>query len=380
MRYCKKCLYPDTKPQIIFNDEGICSACVNHEKKEIIDWNEKRQEFEEILDKYKSKNKTNYDCIIPVSGGKDSHYQTYVIKKEFGLNPLVINFHPHDQTELGKKNLENLKKIGVDCIEFSPNPEVYLKLARFGLKELGDFQWPEHLGIFTIPVQMAVKFNIPLIIWGENPQLEYGQPTDVNKDTILDREWNEKNGGYFLDKIKPKDMVKYGFQLDELRPYIYPTDEEIRRVGVTGVFLGSYLKWDIFKQLDIVKKIGFKESVDKKEGTYDGWENLDVYFTVFHDYFKFLKYGFGRATAHASIEIRYGRITREEGLELVKKNEGKIPRQYLKQFLEFADISMDEFLEICAKFTNKKIFKVDDQQNIIQDENGEVTKLKYDNS
>ena len=262
MRYCKKCLYPDTKPQIIFNDEGICSACVNHEKKEIIDWNEKRQEFEEILDKYKSKNKTNYDCIIPVSGGKDSHYQTYVIKKEFGLNPLVINFHPHDQTELGKKNLENLKKIGVDCIEFSPNPEVYLKLARFGLKELGDFQWPEHLGIFTIPVQMAVKFNIPLIIWGENPQLEYGQPTDVNKDTILDREWNEKNGGYFLDKIKPKDMVKYGFQLDELRPYIYPTDEEIRRVGVTGVFLGSYLKWDIFKQLDIVKKIGFKESVD----------------------------------------------------------------------------------------------------------------------
>ena len=380
MRYCKKCLYPDTKPQIIFNDEGICSACVNHEKKEIIDWNEKRQEFEEILDKYKSKNKTNYDCIIPVSGGKDSHYQTYVIKKEFGLNPLVINFHPHDQTELGKKNLENLKKIGVDCIEFSPNPEVYLKLARFGLKELGDFQWPEHLGIFTIPVQMAVKFNIPLIIWGENPQLEYGQPTDVNKDTILDREWNEKNGGYFLDKIKPKDMVKYGFQLDELRPYIYPTDEEIRRVGVTGVFLGSYLKWDIFKQLDIVKKIGFKESADKKEGTYDGWENLDVYFTVFHDYFKFLKYGFGRATDHASIEIRYGRITREEGLELVKKNEGKIPRQYLKQFLEFADISMDEFLEICSKFTNKKIFKVDDQQNIIQDENGEVTKLKYDNS
>ena len=380
MRYCKKCLYPDTKPQIIFNDEGICSACVNHEKKEIIDWNEKRQEFEEILDKYKSKNKTNYDCIIPVSGGKDSHYQTYVIKKEFGLNPLVINFHPHDQTELGKKNLENLKKIGVDCIEFSPNPEVYLKLARFGLKELGDFQWPEHLGIFTIPVQMAVKFNIPLIIWGENPQLEYGQPTDVNKDTILDREWNEKNGGYFLDKIKPKDMVKYGFQLDELRPYIYPTDEEIRRVGVTGVFLGSYLKCDIFKQLDIVKKIGFKESADKKEGTYDGWENLDVYFTVFHDYFKFLKYGFGRATDHASIEIRYGRITREEGLELVKKNEGKIPRQYLKQFLEFADISMDEFLEICAKFTNKKIFKVDDQQNIIQDENGEVTKLKYDNS
>ncbi len=380
MKYCKKCLYPDTKPQLIFNQDGICSACINHEIKQTINWDKKKQEFKEILEKYRSNDKTNYDCIIPVSGGKDSHYQTYVIKKEFGLNPLVVNFHPHDQTELGKENLENLKRIGVDCIEFSPNPEIYLKLARFGLKELGDFQWPEHLGIFTIPVQMAVKFNIPLIIWGENPQLEYGQPTDVNKDTILDREWNEKNGGYFLDKIKPKDMMKYGFELAELRPYIYPTDDEIRKVGVTGVFLGSYVKWNIFNQLEIVKKIGFKENSGNKEGTYDGWENLDVYFTVFHDYFKFLKYGFGRATDHASIEIRLGRITREEGLELVKQYEGKIPRKYLGEFLKFAEISMDEFLKICSKFTNKEIFKVDENQNVIQDKDGEVTKLKYDNT
>ena len=380
MRYCKRCLYPDTKPQLIFNQDRICSACINYEKKKTIDWDKKRKEFRKILEKYRSKNKTNYDCLIPVSGGKDSHYQTYVIKKEFGLNPLVVNFHPHDQTELGKENLENLKKIGVDCIEFSPNPEIYLKLARFGLKELGDFQWPEHLGIFTIPVQMAVKFNIPLIIWGENPQLEYGQPTDVNKDTILDREWNEKNGGYFLDKIKPIDMIKYGFELDELRPYIYPTDDEIRKVGVTGVFLGTYVNWDIFNQLEIVKKIGFKENSGNKEGTYDGWENLDVYFTVFHDYFKFLKYGFGRATDHASIEIRLGRITREEGLELVKQYEGKIPRKYLEEFLKIADISMGGFLKICSKFTNKEIFKVDENQNVIQDKDGEVTKLKYDNT
>ena len=379
MKYCKRCLYPDTKPQLIFNQDRICSACINYEKKKTIDWDKKRKEFKEILEKYRSKNKTNYDCLIPVSGGKDSHYQTYVIKKEFGLNPLVVNFHPHDQTELGKENLENLKRIGVDCIEFSPNPEIYIKLARFGLKELGDFQWPEHLGIFTIPVQMAVKFNIPLIIWGENPQLEYGQPTDVNKDTILDREWNEKNGGYFLDKIKPIDMIKYGFELDELRPYIYPTDDEIRKVGVTGVFLGTYVNWDIFNQLEIVKKIGFKENSGNKEGTYDGWENLDVYFTVFHDYFKFLKYGFGRATDHASIEIRYGRMTREDGLELVKKSEGKIPRKYLKEFLKAAKITEEEFHKTCDKFTNKDLFKKDDNANLIKDKDGNLTKLYYDN-
>ncbi len=379
MKYCQKCLYPDTKPQLIFNENGICSACVNAELKEEIDWNKKRDEFSNILEKFRNKDKTNYDCIIPVSGGKDSHYQTYVIKKEFGLNPLVVNFHPQDQTELGKQNLDNLKKIGVDCIEFTPNPDVYLKLSRFGLKELGDFQWPEHLGIFTVPVQIAVKYNIPLIIWGENPQLEYGKPTDINSETILDRNWTEKNGGYFLDKIKPTDMTKYGFKIEDLLPYIYPSDDEIKKVGVTGIFLGTYLKWNIFEQLELVKSIGFRENNENKEGTYNGWENLDVFFTVFHDYFKFLKYGFGRATDHASIEIRYGRITREEGIELVKQYEGKIPRKYLDKFLEFADITMEEFLDICDKFTNKEIFKVDNDMNIVRDENGEVIKLKYDN-
>ena len=264
MKYCKKCLYPDTKPQLIFDKNGICSACNNSNLKDNINWVEKENELKKILEKYRSKDATKYDCIIPVSGGKDSTYQTLTIKKKFKLNPLVVNFHPIDQTELGRENLENLKKIGVDCIEFSPNPEVYLRLARFGLKELGDFQWPEHLGIFTIPVKIAVLFDIPLIIWGENPQLEYGQPTDIEKDTILDREWNEKNGGYFLDKIKPQDMIKYGFELSDLRPYIYPADEDIKRVGVTGIFLGTYLKWNIFKQLEIVKEIGFKENLEKR--------------------------------------------------------------------------------------------------------------------
>ena len=378
MNYCKRCLYPDTKPQLVFDENGICSACKNHELKEKIDWKSKEKELKEILEKFRSKN-NYYDCIIPVSGGKDSHFQTYTIKEKFGLNPLVVNFHPLDQTEIGKKNLDNLKKLGVDCIEFSPNPNVYLKLARFGLKKLGDFQWPEHIGIFTVPVQIAIKYKIPLIIWGENPQFEYGQPTDITTDTILDRKWLEKNGGYFLDKIKPQDMVKHGFELNDIQSYLYPSDEEINQVGVTGIFLGSYIKWDIFKQLETVKAIGFQENDEPKEGTFNKWENLDVYFTVFHDYFKFLKYGFGRATDHASIEIMHGRISREQGLKLVKQYEGKIPRKYLKKFLEFADMSMDDFIVICNEFTNKEIFQVDENQNIVRDKSGEVIKLKYDN-
>ena len=368
MKYCKKCLYPNTKPQLQFDERGICSACNNHKLKDEVNWVKKKEDLLLILEKYRSKNGNNYDCIIPVSGGKDSTFQTYTIKETFGLNPLAVNFHPLDQTEIGRKNLENLKQLGVDCIEFSANPLVYSKLAKFGLVELGDFQWPEHIGIFTIPVQVAVRYKIPLIIWGENPQLEYGQPTNIDTDTILDREWNEKNGGYFLDKIKPKDMTKYGFKTKELIPYIYPSDDDIRQIGVTGIFLGSYIKWDLFKQLDFVKELGFSENDEVKEGTYDKWENLDVYFTVFHDYFKFLKYGFGRTTDHASIEIRYERITREQGIELVKKYEGKIPRKYLDKFLKSADISEQEFHDICDKFTNKEIFLTNEDGSIKKDD------------
>jgi N-acetyl sugar amidotransferase len=362
-----------------FNEDGICSACINYDRKSRIDWSKKRQELQEILEKYKSKDNNNYDCIIPVSGGKDSTFQTHFIKNECGLNPLVVNFHPLDQTELGRKNLENLKKLGVDCIEFSPNPTVYQKLARFGLIELGDFQWPEHIGIFTIPMQIAVRYKIPLIIWGENPQFEYGKPTDINKEYVLDREWNEKHGGYFLDKIKPHDMTKYGFELKDLKPYLYPSDEEIRSVGVTGIFLGSYIKWDIFKQLELVKKLGFQEDSEIREGTYDSWENLDVKFTSFHDYFKFLKFGFGRATDHTSIEIRDGRMTREKGLELVKKHEGKIPTKYLDEFLRDAEISYEEFIQICEKFTNMDLFKKDKNGKLLRDKDDNIEKISYDN-
>ncbi len=380
IRYCKKCLYPDTKPGLGFDEKGVCDACRSNKNKETIDWNKRKDELFKLLEKFRNTNGEKYDCIIPVSGGKDSHYQAYIMKEEFGMNPLLVSFHPNDITEIGRKNLDNMKKMGFDCIEFTPNPNVYLKMAQFGLKELGDFQWPEHIGIFSVPVKIAISYNIPLIVWGENPQMEYGGPDQVSSSPYLDREWNEKHGGYFLDKIKPEDMVKYGIDKKDLKAYIYPTDEEVQNVGVTGIFLGHYLKWNIFKQLELVKKLGFQEDSEIKEGTYDSWENLDVKYTVFHDYFKFLKYGFGRATDHASIEIREGRITREKGLELVKKYEGRIPIKYLKDFLYDADLTEEEFYNICDKFTNKDLFKINSNNELIKDESHNIEKINYDNT
>lgn len=380
MKYCKKCVYPDTKPQLNLNANGICDACLSAEEKEKIDWVARKKELGKILEQYRNKNGSRYDCIIPVSGGKDSHFQTHIIKNMFGLNPLLVSFHPRDFTEVGRKNIENLKNFGVDCIEFTANPTVYKKLAKFGLEELGDAAWPEHIGIFTVPVQVAVAYKIPLLIWGENPQMEYGGPAAVSTKQYLDREWNEKYGGYFLDKIKPQDMVKYGIDLKDLKPYLYPSDEEIRSVGVTGIFLGYYMKWDARSQVEVVKKLGFNVLNEPNEGTYTNYENLDTKYVGMHDYFKFLKYGFGRASDHASIDIRNKRLTREEALKLVKEYEGKIPTKYYKEFLNEFELTEQEFLKICDKFTNKSLFKTDKDGNLIRDKFNNIQKIAYDNT
>ena len=379
MKFCTICLYPDTKPGLHFDENGVCFACKWHELKNTIDWNSRKKELEKILDKYKNKDGNSYDCIIPISGGKDSHYLAYVIIKEFGLKPLLVNFHPLDQTAIGRENLENLKSLGADCIKFTPNPLVYKKLAKFGLVELGDYQWPEHLGIFTIPYKIAAQYKIPLLIWAETPN-EYGVGDNYDGMYINDRKFQEKFQGFFLDKIKPEDMVKYNFEKRDLLPYFFPSQKETDDIGITGIFLGSYLKWDIFKQMDIVKSVGFKEDKITKEGTYDSWENLDVKYTVFHDYFKFLKFGFGRTTDHVSIEIRYGRMTRDEGLKRIKEFEGKIPTQYLDEFLTESELTKEEFLDICEKFTNKDLFKKDENDMLLRDENGDIEKITYDNN
>ena len=379
MKYCTRCLLPDTKPDLEFDKNGVCFACLGADEKEQIDWDKRKEELKKILNKHKSKDGKRYDCIIPVSGGKDSHYQTHVLVNEFKLNPLLVSFHPRDFSELGRKNIENLKSLGADCIEFTLDPNVYKKLAKFSLTELGDSAWPEHIGIFTIPVQVAVAHKIPLIVWGENSQMEYGGPSAARSNPNLDRKWNEEFGGYFLEKFKPTEMVKYGIEQKDLQYCVYPSDEEIRNVGVTGIFLGYYLKWDAKKQVEIVKKLGFNVLDGPNEGTYTNYENLDTKYVGIHDYFKYLKFGYSRATDHASIDIRNKRITREEGLKLVKQYEGKMPTKYLNEFLADFDLTEEEFLKICEKFTNKDLFKTDENGNLLYGEAGNIEKIKYDN-
>ncbi|URM15292.1 N-acetyl sugar amidotransferase [Vibrio splendidus] len=381
MKYCTSCMYPETKPDLWFNEEGKCSACINFEERTEIDWEERKSEFEAITNKYKSIDGSNYDCIIPVSGGKDSTYQVIRVLQA-GLNPLCVTAETDSLSEIGRRNLENLKRLGVDHVNVTTNPKVRRKLSRLALREVGDIQWAEHVTIFTIPIQVAVEKNIPLIIWGENSQHEYGGPAAAAENNVLDRRWLEEFGGMLgmriTDLIGQDDITRR-----DLIPYFYPSDEDLKRVGVTGIFLGYYFPWDGYNNTLVAQAYGFESYPTPTEGSFVNYENLDNYYHRVHDYFKYIKYGFGRATDQANNHIRRGRLDRRDIVDFLKENDGNYPDVYLGRSLESVldeiDMSKEEFDEICDRFTNKKLFKTDRKGNLVRDTKGNLTKLNYDN-
>lgn len=372
---------PDSKPDLSFDDDGVCNACRNYENRNKVNWEERKAELNQLLEKYRSKDNSSWDCIVPVSGGKDSTYQVIRIL-QLGLNPLCVTSTTCDLSDLGRRNIDNIKKLGVDYVEFSPNPLVRAKLNRVGLIEVGDISWPEHVGIFTIPVRAAVQFNVPLIIWGENSQNEYGGPAASVESNILNRRWLEEFGG--LLGMRVTDLIgQEGIEERHLIPYNYPTDEELSNTGVTGLFLGHYLPWDGMSNTLISQANGFISYEKIVEGSMVNYENLDNHQTGIHDYFKYLKFGFGRATDLACIHIRRKRLTRDDGINIAKNLDGKFPWEYLgkslKDILKPLEISLDEFMKLCDQFTNKRIFKRDDNGQLLKNPDNSPIKLNYDN-
>ncbi len=381
LTYCKNCVMPNSKPDLYLDEAGVCNACRSYENRKEVDWSARYEELLKLLEKYRCKNGGNWDCIVPVSGGKDSTYQV-VRMLQLGLNPLCVTSTTCDLSELGRKNIESLKHLGVDHIQISPNPIVRAKLNRIGLTQVGDISWPEHVGIFTIPVRAAVQFNVPLIVWGENSQNEYGGPAAAAGNNVLNRRWLEEFGG--LLGMRVTDLINQGgIKSNHLIQYTYPSDEELARVGVTGLFLGHYIPWDGLSNALIAQVSGFQTYEKVVEGSMVNYENLDNHQTGIHDYFKFLKFGFGRATDLACLHIRRERLTRQDGLEAVKRLDGLFPWEYLGKSLEDIlrplNMTIDEFIRVCDNFTNKKIFKRDAKGVLIKDPNGNLTKLNYDN-
>ena len=381
IKYCKSCVMPETKPDLFIDEEGICNACRNYSKRVKIDWEYRKKQLLVILDRYRCRSGNNYDCIIPVSGGKDSHAQTLRIM-ELGMNPLCVTASTDMLSDIGRRNIENLKKRGVDYVEVSTNPLIRRKINRIALTEVGDISWPEHVTIFTIPVRIAVQFNIPLIIWGENSQNEYGGPASEVENNILTRRWLEEFGG--LLGLRVSDIIgQEGIETKNLIQYTYPSDEELRKVGVTGIFLGYYIPWDGYQNALVSQAHGFETYHKPVEGSLVNYENLDNLQTGIHDYFKFLKFAFGRATDLACMHIRRGRLSRQEGMKLVKMHDGKFPWIYLgtpiEKVLREIDITLEEFIQVCDRFTNKKLFMCDSRGNLVKDRAGNLTRINDDN-
>jgi N-acetyl sugar amidotransferase len=372
---------PETKPDLLIDDDGVCNACRSYERRVEVDWQQRKDELLRIVDRYRANDGRSYDCIIPVSGGKDSHFQA-IRMLELGINPLCVTATTDKLSPIGGRNIENLKRLGVDYIEVSTNPVVRRRLNRLALRQVGDISWAEHVTIFTIPVRLAVALRIPLIVWGENSQNEYGGPAGAAANNVLTRRWLEEFGG--LLGLRVSDLVGQ----EEIEPrhliqYTYPSDEELERVGVTGLFLGHYLPWDGYQNAMVAQAYGFETYHKTVEGSLVNYENLDNCQTGIHDYFKFLKYGFGRATDLACLHIRRGRLSRRDGIELVRRHDGRFPSDYLgcslEEILNDIAMTMEEFVGICDRFTNRKLFVTDARGSLTKDRSGNLTKINYDN-
>ena len=377
IRYCVRCLYPETKPDLFFDADGVCSACQSFEDRKAVDWTTRRAEFDRITDQYRSEDGSNYDCIVPVSGGKDSTYQVLRLL-EAGLNPLCVTATTDSLSEIGRHNIENIKKQGVDYIEVSINPVIRRRLNKLALIEVGDISWPEHVTIFTVPVRVAVKLGIRLIVWGENPQNEYGGPAAASETKTLDRRWLEEFGG--LLGLRVSDLVEFdGIKQHHLIQYQYPTSEELQQAQLTGIFLGYYFPWDGYANALYAQAFGFRTFDKMVEGSLANYENLDNFQTGIHDYFKYIKYGFGRATDIANNHIRRGRMSRADAWRMVQRHDGLFPATYLgrplKEILGEIDMTFDEFIDVCDKFTNKRLFHCDNRGNLIKSADGQLRPL-----
>ena len=350
---CSSCLYPDTRPDTHFVD-GVCSACRSFEERKAVDWEGKSREFREILSQVKSVG-APYDCVVPVSGGKDSLVQVLVMLGQ-GAKVLAVNSGTDYLTPIGRRNLDNLKRY-CDVIEYTPKLDVRKKLVRIGLEQVGDPSYPEHLAIWSIPTRIAVMMGIPLVVWGEQPQREYATPNGVVPATNLDGAWVAQFGGML--GLRLNDIIGMeGLTREDLEVFRFPSDSVLNASGTKGIWLGDYIPWDGWQNSFIAQQYGFECLPHPVETSLANYENLDNYVTVLRDYLRYLKYGYTRGTDIACNHIRRGRLTREQGL-LLEERTKLFPRTSLgkpiEEVLAYFDLTLGDYMKACDKWTNKEI-------------------------
>ena len=359
--YCKKCLYTSSHPfGITFNENGICSGCQVHEEKNSLDWDNRLDELKNLTNKYKSKTKKNYDCIVPISGGSDSYFIVHIVKNILRLNPLLVCNNKYFNTEIGIKNLTNLRiKFDADILIQNLNINTVKKITKFTLSEFGNIYWPIIAGQTVYPVQMAIKYEIPLIIWGANQGLEQVGMYSHLHNVEMSRRYREDHDLFGNDAIEMKN-IKSNLSENDIFNYLYPDDKLINKIGVRGIYLGNYIKWDPTKQHNLmVKKFNYRTMKFKR--TFDVFDHVDCFnYMNVHDILKLYKHGYSKVTDHACREIRHGRLTKNNAIDLVKYYEKQkiIPPNHLADWLE---IDLKSLNFIFNQFKNKKFWK---QKNI----------------
>jgi len=348
MKYCKKCLQPDTRPNTRFLADGVCPACNYHETLVDVDWDSRREELSNIVKFGKMNNTSGYDCIIGVSGGKDSTRQALFVKEVLGMNPLMVCLAPPPQqiTLMGVDNLSNLIAHGFDCVTINPAPEVWKRLMYLSfMKYVNPFKSTE-LALFSSVPRLAIAYQIPLIWWGENSALQLGE------SSVMGASGSDGNNLRKMNTLGGGDIswiLQSGFLRNEILQYAYPTEEEIERANIRITFLGYFWKdWSLIGNGNYAALRGLDVRGDhpSEMGEYVGVTALDEDWTPMNQMIKYLKYGFGRTTDYVNEDIRNGRLTRDEAIYLVDRYDGKCAKKYISSFCDFIDITYEKFWEV----------------------------------
>lgn len=352
---CSKCTLPETYETIEFDGNGVCNICHQHEyKHDSINWEERKKKLNEVIEQYRGK--YDYDCLVPFSGGKDSTFTLCYLIKEYGIKPLVIRFdHLFFRPKLEEYATKTFRTFGVDVLKFSPNWKVVKKLMMESLVRKGDFCWHCHTGIFSYPMHVAIKYNVPLILWGE-PGAEYTAYYDY-KDTQLEMVDEKRFNRYVNLGITAEDMHGMINRKDDpvdqrdLAPFTYPPLKDLKRIGYHSVCLGSYIPWDVKDNLKYTQQFLPWWQGDDVEGMPKGlysYEKIECFMQGVRDYIKYVKRGYGRVTQMTTLDIRNKRMSRDEAVALIRKHEGRKPRM-LSVFLDYLGMTEDEFNEIVMK-------------------------------
>lgn len=357
MRYCKRCLYPENQPlNVTFDKEGVCSGCRVHEEKDFLDWQERKGKLEKIFNEFRVKTRNIHDCIIPVSGGRDSYFIVHMVKNVFKMNPMLVNYNQHYNTLMGIRNLAYLKTLlGCDSITLTVSPERVKRITRESIRKRGSMYWHCLAGKTVFPVQVAVKFRIPLIVWGAHQGCDQVGMFSHLDEVEMTRKYRKEHD---LMCLEEEDLAQGSLDvsIEDMEQYSYPHDKELESVGVRGIYLNNYIRWDSKAQHELmIEKYGYETMAQQR--TFDTYNDVDCFhYSGIHDYIKFIKWGYGKVTDHAVREIRLKRMTREEGIAMVRRYQDAEPKD-LPLFLDWLGMPADEFWSEINEFRDSRIWE-----------------------